>query len=139
MKTTTIYSVLIILIMATACQKDNFNELSAADQKAFEDMEEALDKAHLYNDSLVHCNDAGTACSQQYIEYCDSMFHSYVNQWSSHHNNYSHDNDHDDHHHDGHGMHHHGNHNNHDDSEGHHEYHHNMMDNLMEDHEPYHP
>ena len=138
MKMITIYSVIIISAIA-GCRKDNYDKLSAADQEAFEGMEQTWNKAQLYNDSLVNCNSSGTPCSQAYIEHCDSMFHHYASQWSYHHDNYDHDNAHGDHHHDGHGMHHHGNHNNHDNNEGHHEYHHNMMDELMEDHEPHHP
>lgn len=133
-----IYSILIIIAVA-GCTKDDYDKLSAADQEAFEGMEQASNKAQLYNDSLVYCDETSAPCSQAYIEHYDSMLHYYVNQWNYYHNNYNHDNGHCDHYHDGSGMHHHGHHNNHNNDEGHYEYHHEMMDELINDHEPHHP
>lgn len=128
-----------LVVFGLGCRKDNLDKLNQSDQEALVGIEAAYDNAQVYNDSLIYCAGSGHSCSQEYIEYCDSMFHHYEDLWNHHHDDYSHDNPHDDHHHDSHGMQHHGNHNNHDDSEGHHETQHNQMEHLSDEHEPYHP
>lgn len=128
---------LIVFIMG--CHKDDFDSLSQTDQEVLVGMIEAYDNAQNYNDSLIFCAGSDHPCSEDYIKYCDSLFHYHENLWYHHHDHYSHDTPHADHYHDGHGMHHHGHCNSHDDSEGHHESQHQEMEHLVDEHEPYHP
>lgn len=141
MKTTYLIGAVIsgLILFSTGCRKDHLDKLSKADQEALAGMESAYNNAKAFNDSIVYCSGAGQPCSQEYVEYCDSIFHHYESLWNQHHENYSHDNPHDDHHHDGHGMHQNGSANGHDNEAGHHQSQHDLMILLASQHEPYHP
>ncbi len=128
-----------LVVFASGCRKEKFDKLSQTDQEALAGIDAAYENAKVYNDSLIHCTGSGNPCSQEYNEYCDSMFHHYEGLWSHHHDNYSHDNAHDDHYHNEHGVRYNGIHINHDDSEGHHESHHILKKRQSDEHEPYHP
>lgn len=123
---------LIIVITAFACQKENNDQLSETDQAAFNGMEEAYKNATLYNDSLINTNDSTM------MEFYDDMFHYHEGLWEQHHEGYSHGNSHDDHHHDSEGMHNDGMMDNHNNSDGHHIYHHENLEGLTEMHKQFH-
>lgn len=127
------------VVISTGCSKDRLDKLSSTDLAAYEGIEASYNSAKLYNDSLVSCGGSGGVCTDAFINYCDSLFHHYEEEWSHHHGDYDHDNKHCDHHHNSDGMHQQGNRHNHDNDEGHHEYHHGLMDNLLKAHQPYHP
>ena len=127
---------LLINSLFSGCLMDNFY-INEADQRAFSDMEESFQSARVYNDSLAYCGNMDSLCAPEYVQYCDSMFHHYANEWNRHHNNYSHDRLNSDHHHNGNIMPHQGHHNRNND--GHHNTHHGTMDQLMGDHGRYHP
>jgi hypothetical protein len=127
------------------CQKESelFEELSIEDKLAAEGMEESFEIAKLYNDSLIWCNDTNQTCTQIFIDYCDSIYHSHDEQYNINHDVYSHNNVDDDHHHSAVSQHHHGAIEHHEEDEGEHHGHnqesHNEMNELREYHLLYHP
>lgn len=98
-----IFSILvaILFISIISCQKQSTlnEELSVEDLESVEGMEEAFEKANIYNDSLIWCLENNTNCVQEFIDYCDDIYHEQDGLYESHHNNYSHNNIEDDHHH----------------------------------------
>lgn len=103
--------VAVLFISIISCQKQsNLNEeLSLEDLEATEGMEEAYEKAIIYNDSLIWCLENNSICEEEFLNYCDDIYHEQDGLYEFHHNNYSHNNMEDDHHHGAVSDHHHGN------------------------------
>lgn len=103
----TIASILVFI----RCEKNNegTNEITQEDISAIEGMEKSLFTADQYNDSIFTCLDSSLFCEDEYLNYCDSLFHHYANEYEHHHGLYSHLNEGDDHHHESMGQNHHGN------------------------------
>jgi len=141
---TTMLAIAAALLLSYGCQDetDLFTEHSEADEIATEAMEEAFEGATLYNDSLVHCSETGN-CSDAFIQYCDSLFHEFDEEYDHNHEAYSHNNSSDDHHHGATSEHHHGKIEHHED-EGEEHHGHSIeseteMQHLRELHKNYHP
>ena len=146
-----LYTILIFSVATffVSCEKESdlVLEMSEADITATEGMEEAYHEAKEYNDSLIWCADTGTTCSVATVNYYDSLFHHFDDEFEMHHANYSHNNVEDDHHHSATSMHSHGNpnvgHDEEEEEEGHNEGHsiesHYEMEELRLEHKEYHP
>jgi hypothetical protein len=144
----TVYSIFVfisIFAMVSCDKESDLNqELSAADKVAAEGMEEAYESTRVYNDSLVWCDNSGSTCSLEFVNYCDSLYHNFDEEYNYHHNNYSHNNVGDDHHHSAMSMHNHGSNNQHGEGgeeggHGHSIHGHNEMTELHALHQGYHP
>lgn len=104
-------AIVFCLITVASCQKINteFSSISQQDVIAIEGMEKSYLDAVLYNDSIFYCLDSSLSCENEFIDYCDSLFHHYEDEYNLHHNSYSHLNAGDDHHHEYMNQNHHGN------------------------------
>lgn len=91
----------VVLMLSVSCQKDQAPnvEISSTDVTAIDGMEKSYTSALQYNDSIFNCMDFDPLCENEYLEYCDNMFHQYADEFENHHNNYSHANSGDDEHH----------------------------------------
>jgi hypothetical protein len=105
---------------------------------AIEAMEKSLAGAEQYNDSIFTCIDFSPNCEVDYLDYCDSLFHHYADDYEHHHNAYSHNNSGDDHHHEYMNQNHHGNGMNGGQNNGHNMQSMNQMDSLLVHHQAYH-
>ena len=137
----TIYLILIsVILLIMSCQKSNNsdNSISEGDKLAIEGMEKSLFTADQYNDSIFTCLDSSLFCEDEYLNYCDSLFHHFANEYEHHHGLYSHLNEGDDHHHESMGQNHHGNGMMGGQNQGHSIQSMNQMDSLLVHHQIYH-
>lgn len=140
---------LFTLSIFLACHHDEidlFEITPEGDLIALEGMEEAYERALLFNDSLITCSNESMDCDLATITHYDELFHQFEEMFNTHHSNYSHNNIEDDHHHELNRNIRHGSMMNHDEDEDEdeHGYEHNMetferMMDLIALHEEIHP
>ena len=98
MKTSAITLITASFVLLSCNKKEACDtEISPDDKNIYLQMQNDMNLAEDYNDSLQMCLDSAlTNCNPNYY---DSMFHAMVNDWEEEHNMYSANNPIDDHHH----------------------------------------
>lgn len=96
-----IFPVAIFLLFACNEENNLFEVTPESDLIALEGMEEAYERASIYNDSLLICFNESMDCDLATQMHYDELFHQFEGQFDAHHANYSHNNLEDDHHHEG--------------------------------------
>jgi len=93
--------ILLIMVLIYGCQKHDDMEVINQDQNlsSLDGMIIANESAKIYNDSITWGLNPQNSSQNEFLIYCDSLFHQYDNEYEMYHNNYGHMNSNNNHHH----------------------------------------